>query len=68
MSLTELADHIERIHHTYLHTELPCLEKMVTKVAAAHGEKEPRLMRIKDIFLALSAELATHLMKEEQIL
>jgi regulator of cell morphogenesis and NO signaling len=68
LSLTELADHIERIHHAYLHTELPRLEKMVTKVAAVHGEKEPRLMQIKDIFLALSAELATHLMKEEQML
>ena len=68
LSLAELADHIERIHHAYLHTELPRLEKMVTKVAAVHGEKEPRLMQIKDIFLALSAELATHLMKEEQIL
>jgi regulator of cell morphogenesis and NO signaling len=68
LSLTELADHIERIHHTYLHNELPRLEKMVTKVAAVHGEKESRLMQIKAIFLALSAELATHLMKEEQIL
>jgi regulator of cell morphogenesis and NO signaling len=68
LSLTELADHIERIHHAYLHTELPRLEKMVTKVAVVHGEKEPRLIQIKDIFLALSAELATHLMKEEQIL
>jgi regulator of cell morphogenesis and NO signaling len=68
LSLTELADRIERIHHAYLHTELPRLGKMVTKVAAVHGEKEPRLIQIKDIFLALSAELATHLMKEEQIL
>lgn len=68
LCLTELADHIERIHHAYLHTELPRLEKMVTKVAAVHGEKEPRLIQIKDIFLALSAELATHLMKEEQVL
>lgn len=68
LSLTELADHIERIHHAYLHEELPRLEKMVTKVAAVHGEKEPRLTQIKDIFLALSAELAAHLMKEEQVL
>jgi regulator of cell morphogenesis and NO signaling len=68
LSLTEFADHIERIHHAYLHTELPRLEKMVAKVAAVHGEKEPRLVQIKNIFLALSAELATHLMKEEQIL
>ena len=68
LSLTELADHIERIHHSYLHEELPQLEKMVTKVAAVHGNKEPRLVQIKDVFLALSAELKTHLMKEEQVL
>lgn len=68
LSLTELADHIERIHHAYLHAELPRLDKIVTKVAAVHGDKEPRLIQIKDIFLALSAELTTHLMKEEQVL
>lgn len=68
LSLSELADHIERLHHAYLHSELPRLEKMVTKVAAVHGDKEPRLMQIRDIFLALSQELATHLMKEEQVL
>ncbi len=68
LSLSELADHIERIHHAYLQAELPRLDQMVTKVARVHGDKEPRLHQVKDIFLALSAELATHLMKEEQIL
>jgi regulator of cell morphogenesis and NO signaling len=68
LSLSELTEHIERIHHAYLHTELPRLNNMVTKVATVHGEKEPRLVQIKDVFLALSVELATHLMKEEQIL
>lgn len=68
LSLSELADHIERIHHAYLHAELPRLDQMVTKVARVHGDQEPRLHQVKDIFLALSAELATHLMKEEQIL
>ncbi|WP_019499140.1 iron-sulfur cluster repair di-iron protein [Pseudanabaena sp. PCC 6802] len=68
LSLSELADNIERTHHAYLHAELPRLEKMVTKVAAVHGDKEPRLSHVKDIFLFLSAELSTHLMKEEQIL
>ncbi|NMF57000.1 iron-sulfur cluster repair di-iron protein [Pseudanabaena yagii] len=68
LSLTELADHIEQTHHAYLHTELPRLERMVTKVAAVHGEREPRLLQIKDIFLAVSQELATHLQKEERIL
>ncbi len=68
LSLTELADHIERIHHAYLHEELPRLDRLVIKVAAVHGDKEPRLVQIKDIYLALSVELALHLMKEEQVL
>jgi regulator of cell morphogenesis and NO signaling len=29
LSLTELADHIQQVHHTYLHTELPRLEAML---------------------------------------
>lgn len=68
LSLAKLADHIEQTHHAYLHTELPHLGKMVAKVAAVHGEKEPRLHQIKDIFLAVSQELETHLQKEEEIL
>jgi len=68
LSLIELADCIEQTHHGYLHSELPRLEKMTAKVAAVHGEKEPRLHQIKAVFLALSQELTTHLMKEEQIL
>ncbi|WP_228052492.1 hypothetical protein [Nodosilinea sp. LEGE 07298] len=40
LSLTELTGHIERIHHAYLHEELPRLEKMVTKVGLA--EKVPK--------------------------
>jgi regulator of cell morphogenesis and NO signaling len=68
LSLSELVDHIERIHHAYLHTELPRLEQLVTKVAAVHGAQEPQLVQIKDIFLSLSTELASHLIKEEQVL
>lgn len=68
LSLTELTDHIERLHHAYLYQELPRLEQMVAKVARVHGDKEPRLAQVRDLFLALSAELAAHLMKEEQVL
>ncbi|MBF2034955.1 MAG: iron-sulfur cluster repair di-iron protein [Leptolyngbyaceae cyanobacterium T60_A2020_046] len=68
LSLTELTNHVEQIHHAYLHTELPRLGKLVTKVATVHGEKEPRLRQIQDIFLAIAAELTLHLMKEEQVL
>jgi regulator of cell morphogenesis and NO signaling len=68
LSLTELADRIEQTHHAYLRSELPRLGKMVATVAGVHGDKEPRLFQIKDIFLFLSSELSAHLIKEEQIL
>ena len=68
MSLTELANHIEQTHHTYLRSEFPRLDKMTEKVTSVHGEKNWRLHQIRKTFLALTAELSSHMMKEEQIL
>ena len=68
MTLTELADHIEATHHAYLKEELPRLEMMTDKVARVHGEKEPRLLKIRQAFVALKAELEPHMMKEERVL
>ena len=68
MSLTELADHIEQTHHSYLRSEFPRLDKMTEKVASVHGEKNSRLHQIRETFLALTEELSSHMMKEEQIL
>ncbi|MCA9289596.1 MAG: DUF542 domain-containing protein, partial [Phycisphaerales bacterium] len=42
LSLTDLADHIEREHHAYLRTELPRLDAMTEKVYRVHGAAEPR--------------------------
>ncbi len=68
MSLTELVDHIEKTHHTYLRSEFPRLDSLTEKVVSAHGEKDARLGQIREILLALSEELSNHMMKEEQIL
>ena len=68
MTLTELVDHIERTHHAYLREELPRLDVMTEKVARVHGDKEPRLRRVREAFVALKAELDRHMMKEERIL
>ncbi len=68
MSLTELADHIVETHHNYLRTELPRLDAITHKVASVHGGKDSRLLQIRETFIAFSAELFGHMMKEEQIL
>jgi regulator of cell morphogenesis and NO signaling len=68
MSLTDLADHIEATHHGYLKEELPRLDFMTEKVSRVHGDKEPRLLQVRQAFLALKGELEPHMMKEEMIL
>lgn len=68
MSLTDLADHIEQTHHAYLRAEFPRLDALTGKVASAHGDKDPGLHQLRETFLELSAELSSHMLKEEQIL
>jgi regulator of cell morphogenesis and NO signaling len=68
MGLTELADHIEATHHAYLREELPRLDAMTEKVARVHGDKDERLFKMRQAFVALKAELEPHMMKEERVL
>jgi len=68
ISLAALTDHLEQTHHAYLRSELSRLDEMTKKVAAVHGEKDPRLYQLRETFLELAAEFSNHLMKEEQIL
>jgi regulator of cell morphogenesis and NO signaling len=68
MSLTELADHILDTHHDYLRAELPRLNGLTEKVAAAHGVHDARLHLLRQTFQSLAGELASHMIKEEQIL
>ena len=68
MGLAELANHIEQTHHAYLREELPRLDFMTNKVAAVHGEHEPRLRELRSAFEGFRDELLQHMMKEEQVL
>jgi len=68
MSLSELADHIEKTHHAYLRKELPRLEEIARKVALAHGEHDVRLYQVREIIHNLAEELFSHMLKEERIL
>src|SRR5262245_59601509 len=45
-SLTELCDHIEQSHHTYLAQELPRLEQCLRKIASRHGPSNSRLVEL----------------------
>lgn len=65
MSLAELCDHIERVHHHHLREELPRLEFLTRKVAAVHGEHEPRLLEVRKVFMAFNDAMASHTVEEE---
>lgn len=67
-SLGDLSRHIEQTHHAYLKRELPRLEAIVHRVAAVHGEHHPWLREFKDVYIRFAAEMAAHMMKEEQVL
>jgi regulator of cell morphogenesis and NO signaling len=68
MSLSDLTDHIVSTHHAYLRAELPRLGKMAQRVAKVHGEKDERLGALSETFDAFTAELESHMAKEENVL
>ena len=68
MGLTELADHIEATHHTYLKAELPRLVEMADRVAAKHGWRDGRLPEMAAAVNTLAVEMIDHMRKEEEIL
>jgi regulator of cell morphogenesis and NO signaling len=67
MTLPELCDHIEQVHHGYLREELPRLDYMTRKVAAVHGDHEPRLREVRQVFESFQAEINAHTKEEEEI-
>lgn len=68
MSLSALADHIERTHHAYLKDELPRLVEMAERVAYKHGGRDARLAQVAATVRTLAEEMFSHMHKEEKIL
>jgi regulator of cell morphogenesis and NO signaling len=66
MTLSELCGHIETFHHGYLREELPRLDFMTRKVAAVHGDHEPRLLEVRRVFEAFNAEMTAHTKEEDE--
>jgi regulator of cell morphogenesis and NO signaling len=66
MTLPELCDHIQEVHHGYLREELPRLDFMTRKVAAVHGDHEPRLIEVRSVFESFQAEVASHIQEEDE--
>jgi regulator of cell morphogenesis and NO signaling len=68
LPLHELCAYIVETHHGYLRRELPRLRTMAQQVAAVHGRHTPSLIEVSNVYMALADELASHVLKEENIL
>jgi regulator of cell morphogenesis and NO signaling len=66
LTLTALCDHIERVHHGYLREELPRLDFMTRKVAATHGDDEPRLLDVRRTFEIFNEKVSAHTAEEDE--
>ncbi|HQR30289.1 MAG TPA: DUF542 domain-containing protein [Anaeromyxobacteraceae bacterium] len=55
-------------HHGYLRRALPRIEPLLAKVAAVHGEHDPKLPGVRSAFAELAGMLVPHLDFEEEVL
>ncbi|WP_457653259.1 iron-sulfur cluster repair di-iron protein [Rhodocaloribacter sp.] len=67
-TLDGLVRHIVETHHGYVRENIPLIREFTAKVARVHGHANPEVVRIAGLFDAVAAELAAHMMKEEQVL
>ena len=68
MNPAALIQHLIHVHHTYLHAELPDLERLAQKVLDAHGGRHPELHEVHKHVGALRDDLEPHMLKEERVL
>ncbi len=68
-TLTELLDHIEARHHTFMKEQLPRLDSLLARVLKAHGPRHGQMLgQLQTVFRGLKGEIELHLAKEEQVL
>src|SRR5699024_10001362 len=65
MPLSELVDYIVNNHLAYLKEELDPLEKFVTKIYNVHGEREPHLVKLHQLYNEFKLLIETHMINEE---
>ena len=63
-----LLDFIVQHHHKYVRSSMPLIEQLLNKICVVHGETNPYLFKVREVFSRLSQELTSHMIKEEQSL
>ena len=65
--LAKLIAHIIDTHHVFEAAELARLKPIAEKVLRVHGERHPELAEVNRLLSALSADLLSHMQKEEVV-
>lgn len=68
MGMSDLADHIERVHHARARDLIQRIDGLLPRVIAAHGERHPELRGVAETFDRFRAELFDHMIREERVL
>ena len=68
LEVIALVNYIVDKHHEFTRSEMLRLTGLMEKVAWKHGEAHPELAELKENFARLTADLVTHMRKEEMVL
>lgn len=68
LSPDQLADYIEKRHHSYVKEKIPFIKQKLQKLCDVHGGNHPELFKISELFEEGAGNLSMHLMKEELVL
>jgi regulator of cell morphogenesis and NO signaling len=63
--LTELCQHLERVHHAFYRREFPRLAALLEKVKMAYSTSHPYTQELESVFQRFRALLEAHLEREE---
>ena len=68
MTLVQVVEHIESMHHAYLRETLPVIGELSARVVAAHGAGDERLVKLQILIEKLATDLENHMLHEEEAL
>jgi regulator of cell morphogenesis and NO signaling len=66
--LADLSRYIVENHHSYVRKEIPRITGLLDRICEVHGENRPELLKVREPWSALTAELTQHMHKEEMVL
>ena len=68
MTLAQVVENIESLHHAYLRETLPVIGELIDRVSSVHGTSDDRLAEVRELFGKMSADLENHMLHEEEAL